>query len=171
MQSKLIIAAVILSLGFGSGWMVNGWRLGAKIDRLQRGYAQAAQEAADRARSVESAQRAVADAVAVSDALKTRQRRIVERIVTNEVIKYVQKPAVCTLPADWVRIHNTAARGVPGDADTPPDPDGGAGTPEDSVNDAEALVVVTQNYDTCRANADRLRSLQDWIRRIAPNAP
>jgi hypothetical protein len=35
MPPSLIIALVVLASGFGSGWLVNGWRLGADIVRLE----------------------------------------------------------------------------------------------------------------------------------------
>jgi hypothetical protein len=35
-SSRTAIAAAILSLAFGAGWFVNGWRLSGNIERLKR---------------------------------------------------------------------------------------------------------------------------------------
>lgn len=42
-------AAVALTIGFGTGWQVNGWRLGAKIEHIK------AERAADDAKQTETA--------------------------------------------------------------------------------------------------------------------
>lgn len=34
MKRDLIIAAVLVALGFGGGWLVNGWRLGTEVADL-----------------------------------------------------------------------------------------------------------------------------------------
>ena len=41
MTPHVVVAAVVLAVGFGAGWMTNGWRLSAQINDIKAEHAQA----------------------------------------------------------------------------------------------------------------------------------
>lgn len=137
----------------------------AVISQMQVQAAQAARLASEQARETE---RLTAERIALAaeaDALRNQEREVVERVITNEVIRYVQNPAVnrVVLPADWVRIHDSAALGYrPGLSDAP----GPTGRAYAATTDADALAAVTGNYGTCHAIRDQLIGLQEWVRSL-----
>lgn len=91
--------------------------------------------------------------------VKVRARaRVVERVVHEEVVRYVEKnPTVCLDP-EWGVLHDAAAnRSVP-------DPASGTDAKGRAPKAAEALVTVTQNYEEHHACVDKLDALQEWIR-------
>lgn len=54
---KALIYAVIAAAIFSAGWLVEGWRMSAEIDRIHKGYAEArAQAATDNAVALDNAQ-------------------------------------------------------------------------------------------------------------------
>ena len=143
------LGAVALVAGIAVGWTTNQWRVDAqradslvevrKIERLER-------ETADAIARAAAAERAILDAEV--------------RVVTQDVIRYVQDPNTgnCDLGDSWVRTHDTAA-GLP----VAPEPTAGTtdATPA-NVTDRDALRVVTQNYAICRENARRQSALINW---------
>ena len=52
---KIIFAAIILGFGFCAGWLINGWRLNAKIEATAAEHVQALQRAEQEARAREQA--------------------------------------------------------------------------------------------------------------------
>lgn len=160
MNLKLALPAIVFLLGVLAGWHSNGWR-------LQAGISAAKTERLLETRQIEQSQ---SIAAARSDARTTAELDAIEagvRVVTQEVIRYVQSPDAghCRLPADWVHIHNRAA-GVPAAADStgraagPPDTSAGA-------DDRAALAVVTANYAVCRTEMARLQGWQDWYHSLS----
>ncbi len=108
----------------------------------------------------------------LSAVLAKKRIIITERIVTvyrdrikvvrekgEEVIRYVEKlvPAdSCPLPPGWRVLHDAAAEGrIP---DSPERLDAAA------VSAQEAARTVATNYSTCREAAERLTSLQAWVK-------
>lgn len=171
MQAYAIIAVVLLSLGFGSGWQVNGWRLGQKITQMERDIAQANADAGKEKDLKEAAlsQRnaAVADAlIAEIDA-----ERAESKIINREVIRYVENPSThhCNLHADWLRIHDAAATGrmsnAAGSAVTPAGKNRAIADPDKT--DANALAIITANYEQCRRDRTRVDGWQKWYREVA----
>jgi len=76
--------------------------------------------------------------------------------VTQDVIKYV--PSKCELSNGWVSVHNAGATSDEGvDASIAAD-----GT-SSGIKDVEALTTIVDNYGTCRVNAERLKSLQEYV--------
>lgn len=63
MPWKLTLVAATLITGFVSGWATNGWRLGAKIDRIQAQHAQGVVDAQYKARQAEKRLQNEADRV------------------------------------------------------------------------------------------------------------
>ena len=143
------LGAVALAAGIAIGWTTNQWRIDAqradslvevrKIERLE-------QETADAIARAAAAERAVLDAEV--------------RVVTQDVIRYVQNPNTgqCDLGDDWVRTHDKAA-GLP--AATKPTARAADPAAAD-VTDRDALRVVAQNYAICRENTRRQSALISW---------
>lgn len=162
---RLAAYVVVALIAFGTGWTVQGWRKDGEI----AGIAADAQAATDRARAntkrIEALQAQAANAAAVLEVERNKQARVVERVITNDVIKYVQKPGSqsCGVDGDGLRIINASAAGrLPTDTHAAAAPDGRAA----GVTAAAVVANVTDNYSTCHANADQLRALQDWVRAL-----
>lgn len=85
----------------------------------------------------------------VGKAYRDKVRVIVQ---DREVIREIKVPDRCELSLEWVRLHDTAA-GFP-DA---------AGGVDGTAEAASAIETVADNYLACRENAERLKSLQEWI--------
>ena len=66
----------------------------------------------------------------------------------------------CTLPAEFVRLHNAGA-GVPGE--TPAGADDAAQT----ISCADAIETIRTNYEAARANAAQLEALQEWAKGVS----
>ena len=160
LQARLLVSAVLaggaLSMAFVGGWTVNGWRLTAQL-------VEAAQAEKTQAQAAEQL-RQERDALAAEKTLaESRAQQARARVITREVVKYVQADAPrCDLAAEWVRIHDAAA-GVQ-DTGTAAAFDGAATVDAATHDDRRALVVITENYDTCLAELARLRGLQEWVR-------
>lgn len=160
----LAVCAACLSIGFGSGWWVNGLRWEGRVasDRLdaeaagaQLRYQQEAAREAIRERQ-EEADRAAALEEKLADAEAA--------VVTVEVIRYVQDDTTgaCVLPGGWVRIHNRAA-GVSGAAEAGDAAGAVDAATGPAVTDRDALPVVAENYARARECIARLQGLQAWV--------
>ena len=161
-HGRLIGVVIGVSLAFAGGYQVAAWKYGQEIAETRVEHLDAVADAADQARKTEEIRRTLSDSIAANDALKNRRREVVERVVTKQVIKYVETDNAreCGLSADGVRIHDTAARGaVPSDTDTTPIVDDGA----IAASNAEVMQVVTGNYATCNAIRDQLTGFQSWV--------
>lgn len=166
-RTLLSVAAIgiALSSAFTGGWAANGWRYQEKIAVMERDLAGASQIASERAREVERLQTTVSEKSAEMAILAAQKRKVIEKVVTEEVIKYVENPDAgrCVMPDQWVRIHNIAATGeVPEATEPASNADAGTGT----ITDIETLVTVKSNYGTCRETRDQLIGLQKWVRSI-----
>lgn len=171
---QLIILAAAVSAGFGTGWMVNGWRMGVKLESLQLEHQTLVTEALERrmeserrAREVEQARQQRNSALSAAAAARSAARDAEAQVVTKEIIKYVQSPVRrCHLDPDWVRIHDIAADpgggGVSAGPGTASDTDAGAA----AVTAADTLLVVTGNYARCNEIRDQLKGLQEWAKNL-----
>lgn len=147
-QRLLIYGLVILmALGTAAGW---GYHRG--VLKLYEYQAKQAQEAV----KIITKQGAVTEVVR-TEYVKVREKaKVVERTVTQEVVKYVDKnPGMC-LDAEWGRLFDASTGAVP-DSSGGTDGTGGAPTA------AKALETVTQNNARCIRTADKLDGLQSWI--------
>ena len=164
----MIALAVVSGIAFGGGWQVNGWRLGEKIKQVENQHANAVIEAekaskaaVTRAREIERLQNEKSNAVEAAAQARREASQARARTVTQEVIRYVQRPTDCRVDSEWVRIHDIAAHSpadsVSANAGTSAEFDGSAA----SLGDA--LIVVTDNYAICHESRERLIGLQEWI--------
>lgn len=67
----LAIAAVIFTLGFSSGWAINGWRLGNQLQTLKAEHNQAVAKAA-------------LEALTTSEAYRREEKRLVNKVKESE---------------------------------------------------------------------------------------
>lgn len=158
--------ATALAIGFSAGWQAQGWKSEAKLNAWKAAAEKSAREATAAARALEQSEANLATTIAEKNAIEAQEARVVDRIVTKEVIRYVKSPNAgqCRLPGEWVRVHDAAASGrVPEVSDAADGLNDAPGT----VDDIEALEVVTDNYAKCRSDARRLANLQTWIKEIA----
>lgn len=128
------------------GWSMRGDHEDAK--RLT-----AIEQAAEKKATVQQA----VDQSAADQANAAAEQAVKDRIITREVIRYVQvTPAAdrCTLPGTWRVRHDAAATGRP--AESAGLADGQAAT----VTDAAALDIVGENYIACRNYADQVAGWQ-----------
>lgn len=158
-----LLAGIAASAFAGGYWLAD--TVGEnKYLQLEARYAKQYQDAVDQKQTIELLQDEVARIVAEKAAIENQEAKVVEKIITKKVIEYVQtNPPACSLNADWVRVHDTAASGsLPEDTNT-------TTATNDTTDEVEALVAVTDNYSTCNANARQLRQLQDWVREVLPS--
>lgn len=158
---NLAVYALIAAIGFGAGWKINGWRHdAADLARMEADQI-AIQAAAEKARKIVELRQARTDIAAQLEIERNKETRVVERIVTDEVIKYVQTPAAtqCAVDGNGVRIINSAAR-VPPVSKTSGESNAGAR----DATAANVVQSVTNNYATCHRVRNQLLALQDWVR-------
>lgn len=161
----LIAMAAAVAMSAGTAWKVQDWRYGKRIaENLNVVHEQYQLAMQDKAR-IEQLRTEKTQAVMEAATLRQQEQEVVTKTVTKEVIKYVQSDIAgkCDLPNQWVRIHDTAARGQ---VDLPDDRDSTAESDEDpsGITDIEALSTVTENYGTCQEIRNQLISLQEWVR-------
>lgn len=140
-----------------------GWHYSTVIDERDEFRSRA--EKAEKA--VEAAEKEDKRVNVITDAHVQTVEKIVyvDKIVTKEVVKYRERVVNrCELNAEWVRIHNQAAAGLPEDPGAG-QTDGSATEPgQRGVDDADALDVTTSNYNKYHICKARLETLQDLIR-------
>ena len=110
---------VVAAAGGYAGWLVQGWRMGGMIAAINLQVAESRLQAAQRTQNIERLYRETerlaqerADAIAEAALLRNQERAVVERIITEEVIRYVTVPRDrIAMPVDWVQLHNAAASG------------------------------------------------------------
>lgn len=158
-QILILIASIAASAA--SGWRVTAWYYQSEISDMRADKARAAQQAESANRKIELLGLELAGVVSERDAYRNRKQRTVEIEVSRDVIKYVQNPAIarCDLADDWVRVHDRAASGGMSEDTQPP---GTVDAAARAVTDADALMVVTENYGACRNTQNQLIALQEW---------
>lgn len=153
---------IVLLLGVFIGWKTNGWRLEGQINA-----AKATQVTKTLTTERKDNQNAHSADAAPAAAQQSQQEKA--RVITKEVIRYVQSPVAgqCALPAEWVRIHDAAAR-VSADPSTTGLPAAPASADAGTVTDSEALGTITANYDTCNQEINRVSGWQIWWNSLRP---
>lgn len=81
--------------------------------------------------------------------------------ITREVPVYVtaKADAACPIPVGFVRVHDSAAQGLPLDH-----PAGNPDAPAPGLALSAVAATVAGNYTTCHETAQQLTALQDWVR-------
>ena len=157
-------ALILLALLAGAWW--HGHRAGAAGVQAEWDASVAAAERA----ALEARNQAVTEALQIERRAAAEQharaaaREAKQQVITREVVRYVEREnamraaggAVPVLDAEWVRIHDAAAR--PADGATEPLP---AGEDEPATAGA-ALDAVTGNYAQCYRWRDQVIGWQEW---------
>lgn len=88
----------------------------------------------------------------------------VDRVNTIKEKEYVyleraknDVPDTTILSNGWVLVHNASTQGSDADAA------GAADASPSGIAANQALATVVANYSNCKANAEQLRSLQEWV--------
>ena len=152
------LAALIAGFGAGYSWRDNS--AATQVAALELAYIKALNNSvAETLAQQEKWQLAEkANGQIFADLKKLRSEK--NRVVTKEVIKYVQSDNFKhSLNFDWVRIHDAAAKNDSVQNTAAPFNDSPSG-----VTDDQALIVITDNYQTCQDIRAQLTELQGWIR-------
>jgi hypothetical protein len=166
LRAPAIVGVAALSAGLAGGWQARD----VIAERSEARWRQLAAE--DQSNQLRTSLRQSIDAGRVSADIGARSsaRQVEIRTVTNEIIRetpiYVSEASdfACLVPLGFLRLHDDAAAGR---ASPVPDP---AAPPHDAASGVELSDVartVTHNYGACHSDAERLRSLQDWVREQA----
>ena len=149
-----IIASILIAVAC----LLTGYVHGLHVEQGREAQRAIAQVAA--ARTVELQLRRTVQASAVQAAAQQAQTRVVYRTITKEVIRYAQTDAgrAACLDPEWVHQHDAAA--VPASAPTASEPVAATGP----VTNADALGVVTSNYEQCNAWRQQVIDWQNWYR-------
>lgn len=158
LYAKLIgVGLVLLALAGGGFWL---YRAGAhsvqvRWDAQQQAEAMASRLQIDRSELVSQM---------VVDHYIDRVKVVMAQsaVIVKQVPVYVtrQADARCTVPVGFVRLHDAAAQGQ----SLPAAPGGAVDAPSGLALSAVASTVAG-NYGICRATAERLSALQDWVKR------
>lgn len=168
-RGYVLLATACLSLGFWSGWTVNGWR--AAADDAAGAKAQTRAATAVVAKTQEAAR------ITEDVGREVEEAREVVRIVTRDLIKEVpvyvpvEVDRQFSVPAGFVRLHDLAAAGD-AEAAFPDGPGQPADAPSGVALSAVAATVV-DNYGTCHGLRAQVIGWQSWYwaQRKAWDAP
>lgn len=160
-----IFILVVVS-SFASGYHLRSIRAESQINALRVTAAQEREDALLAAVAVERKLQEYVDVIGKLNETAAQEETEHQRVVTREVIKYVQNPdsRQCGLDATGVRIHNLAAAGgMPKNTSTTSRSDGS--TTRD-VTGAELIPVIQENYHICREQIRRIKGLQSYVNQL-----
>ena len=142
----ILLAASLAISGIAVGWSLRGDHEDAKRLRgIEKQIEQAEQI------------RATVDQAAAAQAKQAAEQSVRDRIITKEVIRYVQVTPPdrrCDLPGTFRVRHDAAATGQPAESASLAD------SQAEAVTDAAVLETVADNYATCRSAAEQVAG---WI--------
>ena len=159
------ILLFVAVLSAGSTWQIQNWHYGKIIaeskNQQWNNHLQAVNTKIELDREAQAKEQELLELQEV----KKQKNKVHTKIVTKEVIKYVQNPNAGKLiiPTEWVRIHDTAAIGpeyLQGDPVTTAEPNASAS----KITDIDALEIVTDNYVSYHEIYNQLIDLQEWVR-------
>lgn len=164
LQTQLIILGLCVVIGFALGCKVGSALKDHQIVALQAESQEARDKNQANIKRYEDERDARIETAAQLDVERERKAKVVEKVITNEIVKYVQTPAAqhCGLDVDGVRILNHAAIGMSEDSETAGATDAKAG----NVTAAAVVANVAGNYSTCNETRDQLIALQSWARAV-----
>ena len=148
--AALVFVLAICGAGF-TGWHERGKQADAEISAIKSGLE--AKVAQAQKLAAETSERVVIR-------YKDRVQIIHETAPEVEHDVQVIRQSDCTLPAEFVRLHNAGA-GVPGETPV------GADDASQTVSCADAIETIRANYEAARANAAQLEALQEWAKGVS----
>lgn len=154
---------LVFLFGVFLGWKTNGWRLESAINGAKA--TQVTSTVTHERKATASAHKADAAPAAAQQA---QQQQV--RVITKEIIRYVQTPAAAQpMPAEWVQIHDAAATGMPADPTASGLSSAQASEAAAPVALGEALGGIASNYDICNQEMNRLAGWQAWWNSVKPS--
>ncbi|BAK75832.1 hypothetical protein NH8B_1000 [Pseudogulbenkiania sp. NH8B] len=160
---RIFLTVLIAAALVGAYWLGgHRQRQADEIDRLSQQNAAVAE-----ALQIERRAASLGQVLAAGEQARTTAREAQTKIVTSEVVRYVEREkaqaaaggAVVRLDADWVRGHDLAAA-VPAETGAEPVLAGEAGP----ATAGEALEAVAGNYAQCQRWRDQVIGWQEWWR-------
>jgi hypothetical protein len=140
---RIAILALLFFTGLCTGWVVNGWRMGAQIDELKLTMETQAETARLAAQSA-------INSVTAKAAVKARKEKATEAAL-NRRVENVPTDLPLLPPAFRV-LHDAAATGKA--------PDDSAASHADPVAPRTLAATLAGNYSAARENARTLEELQ-----------
>jgi hypothetical protein len=115
LRVALAIGAVMVVAG--AGWQVRGWKADSDMAAYQQKQRQTVAAQDQQVKAVEAVDTRNTQASTARLDVDEPQRAVEVRYVTQEVIKYKDRPVAgrCVLPVDWVRLYNAAGTGATGE--------------------------------------------------------
>lgn len=154
----VLFVGILFGGGFWSGWTVAENKYTAIIATMEKDAAEL------RAANAELQTKLTEEIANVKERVITKY---VDRVRVIKEKQYVYRdkatnavPAQYELSNGWVHLHDAAATNT--DADSTRSADGTTS----GVKDNQALAIVADNYAACHANAEQLKSLQDYVREV-----
>lgn len=162
LAAYIAIAVIVVGILFGSGYKVgNNFATNHYTAIISKMNEDAATLRAEKA---ELQSKLTAEISNVKERVITKYVDRVKVIKQKEYIYREQAtnnvPDRTELSNGWVYLHDTAARGEDADSTRSSDATGSG------VEANQALAVVTDNYAACKANAEQLTSLQQYVREV-----
>lgn len=110
---RVYLYAAGFAVGLIVGWQVQSWRYGEELANIRADLARAREAAIDEARKIEAIR---ADNLVLAELLeheRNKEAEVIERVITEEVVRYVQTPGARAggVDAGGVRLINAAAGG------------------------------------------------------------
>ena len=150
----LAVAVLAVAL-FGFGWVKGVGHVQAQWDAAVQ--KQTLQTTAIRERQAQATVKIVTQYVDRVRVVREKGETIIKEV---PVYVPVQADADCTINRGFVRLHDSAAAG-----DLPEPAQDADAAATDLALSAIAGTVAT-NYQTCHENAEQLRALQAWVRKM-----
>ena len=151
-----LLAIVLLAAALiGFGWIKGAGHVQAQWDAaIQQ---QTLQVATVRQKQAEATVKVVTQYVDRVRVVRQKGNTIIKEV---PVYVPVQADAACTINRGFVRLHNAAAAGEL------PEPARDADATAAGIALSTVAGTVATNYQTCHENAEQLRALQVWARRV-----
>ena len=151
-----LLALVVLAVALiGFGWIKCAGHVQAKWDAAVQ--QQTLQVTAIRERQAQATVKVVTEYVDRVRVVREKGDTIIKEV---PVYVPVQADAACTINRGFVRLHNAAAAGEL------PEPARDADATAAGIALSTVAGTVATNYQTCHENAEQLRALQVWARRV-----
>ena len=139
----------------GFGWVKGAGHVQAQWDAAVQ--QQTLQVATARQKQAEATVKVVTQYVDRVRVVRQKGNTIIKEV---PVYVPVQADAACTINRGFVRLHNAAAAGEL------PEPARDADATAAGIALSTVAGTVATNYQTCHENAEQLRALQVWARRV-----
>jgi len=153
---KLLAVLAVVSTIFAAGHEWRDRSADLELERLKATHAAA--EATWESDMMDAAIEAADISIQLDKA-----RQAEAKVVTREVIRYVQDPDIprTVLPDQWVQLNDRAWRNASTSAPAEPFTDGSR-----PITDADALAVTTYNAEICGQAISNLRDIRAFYREV-----